>query len=244
MKAINFKRSKKSLIWLRNAYWHKTQRVVIYGVTGVGKTEFLHTVLGRDFSDEQRTQDLIEYDFRLPDGHKIVFIDSPGHPSMRDLRDRLLEDYSQHKIQGIINVVCHGYHSTPDTPLDDVFQAGTVHVKEEYLRENRKTELNQIYEWERFVRAHTQVKWFMTIVNKADIWYDNFEEVDNYYRDTNGDYYNAVQGIGRCCETHTYHFCSIMKPFMQRFRSAQYSEVNKKRMYQELIAQLQRLASK
>lgn len=230
-------------VWLRNAYLHKTQRIVLYGASGVGKTEFLHTILGKEYANGQRTQDIIEYRFQLPDGHKVIFIDTPGHPSLIDLRKRLQNHYSQQKIQGVINIVCYGYHSTPDMLPDKVFKAGTNDVKDEYLRNNRMYELTQVSEWQSFINARNQVKWFVTLVNKADVWYDNYEAVDNYYRDILSDYYDAISGIKHCCDIHTYLFCSVMKPFMGRFRSTRFSEEDKKNMLTELIGQLQRFAN-
>lgn len=232
----------KSLVKYRNRYLHKTQRIVVYGVSGVGKTEFLHCILGGNFSNGRRTQDIIEYSFELPDGHQVIFIDTPGHPTMSAVREQLQRDYTKCKISGIINIVSNGFHSTPETPESDAFKVGTNEIKDEYLRENIKLEHNQLSEWEKYVKAENQVKWFMTIVNKADLWYDKHDDVMEYY--CAGEYYNAIKGIEHCCNIHTLPFCSIMKPFMGKFRSVRYSEVEKKSMYEELISQLQRLVCK
>lgn len=242
LKFLNPQYFTKFFLKLRNRYLHKTQRIVVYGVSGVGKTEFLHSLLGDGFSNGQRTQDLVKYPFELPDGHKVIFIDTPGHPTMEAVRERLQRDYTNCKITGIINIVSKGFHSTPETPIIDVFKAGTNEIKEEYLRENIKLENNQLSEWQTYIKADNQVKWFMTIVNKADLWYDNHNDVMEYYR--SGEYYSAIKGIEHCCNIHTFPYCSIMKPFMGKFRSVKYSEVEKRNMYEELISQLQRLACK
>lgn len=239
---LNPKDFTKLFLKLRNRYLHKTQRIVVYGVSGVGKTEFLNSILGNNFSNGQRTQDLIEYPFELPDGHKVIFIDTPGHSTMSAVREGLQRDYAKSKISGIINIVSYGYQSTPETAVANVFKAGTNEIKEEFLRDNFKIENSQLLEWERYVKADNHVKWFMTVVNKADLWYDNHDAVMEYYRA--GDYYKTIRGIEHCCNIHTFPFCSIMKSFMGKFRSLQYSEVEKKSMHEELISQLQRLACK
>ena len=242
IKFLNPLNYKRLFIKFRNRYVHKTQKIVVYGVSGVGKTEFLHTLLGDNFSNGQRTQDLVEYPMELPDGHKVVFIDTPGHPTMSAVRESLHHDYSNSKISGVINIVCNGYHSTPETKVNNVFKAGTNEVKEEFLRENIKIENAQLLEWKKYVNAENKVKWFMTVVNKADLWYDNHDSVMEYYQSE--EYYNLIKGIEHCCSMHTFPFCSIMKPFMGKYRSILYSDVEKKAMFDEFINQLQRLASK
>lgn len=196
-------------------WFSRTRRIVLYGESGSGKTQFLHTLLGKqeDF-DEQRTQTIVEYPFELSDGHKVIFIDTPGNQSLDYIRKTLQERYAKNEICGIINVVSNGYQSIPTTNQTQVFNVDSNEVKPQYLSMNKERELRQLEEWKSFVTARSGVKWFVTIVNKADIWYADMEETMEYYN--GGRYHEAIRELINVCDVMTYPFCSIIAPFYGR----------------------------
>lgn len=210
-------------------FFSRTRRIVIYGESGSGKTQFLHTLLGRDDDfDEQRTQTIEEYPFELSDGHKVIFIDTPGNKSLNFIREGLQDRYAKKKINGIINVVSNGYQSIPTASPSQVFNVDSNEVKPQYLSMNKERELRQLEEWKSFVTARSGVKWFVTIVNKADIWYANIDETMDYYN--GGRYHEAIRELVNVCDVMTYPFCSIIAPFYGRMMPLTMSQKNQRAM--------------
>lgn len=140
------------------------------------------------------------------------------------------------EIDGIINIVNYGYQSTEKTIVDTVFKVGTIEVKEEYLRENRKRELEQIKEWMEFVNAKGKVRWILTVVNKADIWYRKFDEVMDYYQ--RGAYFQQITELHHVADLPIFPFCSIITPFCGRPMILAMSEKEKREMHDALYEEL------
>lgn len=210
-------------------WFSSTRRIVIYGESGSGKTQFLHTLLGLDDDfDEQRTQTIMEYPFELSDGHKVIFIDTPGNQSLGFIRKTLQERYAKKEISGIINVVSNGYQSIPTTNLAQVFNVDSNVVKPQYLSMNKERELRQLEEWKSFVTARSGVKWFVTIVNKADIWYADIANTMDYYN--GGKYHDSIRELLNVCDVMSYPFCSIIAPFYGRMMPLVMSQKDQRAM--------------
>ena len=222
-----------------NKYCSKPRVVVIYGESGVGKSQFLNTILNNGIITESRTNNRNKLRLELSDGHKIDFIDTPGHKSLQFIRKELNKEFAKGKIYGVINVVDYGYMSTPTLKRDEVFRAGTNEVKQEFLRDNRKREIQQIEEWVDLIDKDSNVKWFMTVVNKADVWFEDYDEVIEYY--ASGDYYKEVKTLSHCCHVVCYPFCSIMTPYCGEPMLLSMSEKDKRRMHKSLYDELLRL---
>lgn len=122
---------------------------------------------------------------------------------------------SQKKIEGIINVVNYGYCYSSGIASDQIFRVGTNpygEVKSEYLNLGRQTELGQLEEWIPYLTSDTKVKWVITAINKADIWYDKETEVLDYYQ--TGDYYlKYIRTIEKVCKCSFLSYCSLISPF-------------------------------
>ena len=239
LKFIKIKEILYSIRKAWNKYLSKPRVVVVYGESGVGKSQFLHTILNNGVISEERTNDKTKMRLELADGHKIDFVDTPGHMSLQVVRKTLNKEFAKGKIYGVINVVDYGYMSTPTLKNDDVFRAGTNEVKQEFLRDNRKREIKQIEEWVDLIDKESDVRWFMTVINKADVWYDDFEEVTNYYE--SGDYYEEIKALNHCCRIVCYPFCSIMTPYCGKPMLLSMSEKDKRRMHKSLYDELLRL---
>lgn len=222
---------KKCIGWFSRPF-----KIVVYGESGSGKTQFLHTILELDTYSEQRTQDFKIYKFQLPDGHKIEFIDTPGNKTLSSVRADLRKRFNKGEISGIINIVANGYQSSPDVDLSQVFRAGTNIVKPDYLRSNRKMELDQLEEWKDYVDADSHVKWFITVVNKADIWYKDKKNTMDYYQ--GGDYFASVKELKHVCSLKFFPFCSIIAPFCGRTMELVMSQKDQREMHREFFSGL------
>ena len=103
----------------------RPRRIVIYGESGSGKSQFLHTHLGKqeDF-DEQRTQTIEEYPFELSDGHKVIFIDTPGNQSLGFIRKTLQERYAKKRNLWYHQCCFEWISKYTDNELNSGFQCG------------------------------------------------------------------------------------------------------------------------
>ena len=214
--------------------------IVVYGESGVGKTQFLNTIMSNGIISDARTRDINRKRFRLPNGRNIIFCDTPGHKSLKNVRDTLKPYFHKKKIQGIINIVDYGYSSVPDMDSTSVFNVDTREVKDKYLEDNRLRQLEQLSEWQDLVNSQNGVKWFLTLVNKADIWYEKKEAVMNYY--LCGEYAQALNGMERCCKVVAFPFCSIISPFCGKPMMLIMSEKDKIAMHQDLFVEIQKLS--
>ncbi len=229
---LNFKRIYR--------FWPK-RTIVIYGESGAGKTQFIRSLTGDDRVVESRTQDIRRYTWIMPDYHRVELIDTPGQMSLKEIRQRLNREFTKKKIFGVINIVTNGYLINTDTQLSEVFTADNPsQVKPGFLQDNKERELKQIDEWMSNIHAENKVKWFMTVVNKADIWYSEIDNVMDYYR--SGAYHDKVQGLNYCCRrVVAFAYCSIISPFGNRPMLLTMSEHKKREMTEELIRELTEL---
>lgn len=195
---------------LYNKYICKTTRVLVVGESGSGKTQFLKTLTKVGGIEKQSTMLSHSVKLELADGHMVEFIDTPGQQSLQDQRGTAINDISRKKYQGIINIVCYGYQASSDTNLSDVFKSGTTEVKESYLDNNRKKELKQLEEWIPRIDSECKLEWVLTVVNKADIWYEKKEEVMAYY---GSKYKDMMVRISQFEKSASVPYCSVITPF-------------------------------
>lgn len=228
----------EGLVYATNYYCRKPVNVVVYGTSGAGKTEFIRALLEEDVDvvNPPRTRFNSRKRLVLKNGRKIHFYDVPGHSSLKQQRQSVTEMILKKKIKGIINVTTYGYNDAEEAEGVSIFKVdnlGIPVVKNDYLNKNRQRELEQISEWEDFIRSSNKIEWVITVINKADIWYKSREEVLNYYQ--NGIYYdNFIKAIEKVCKTCVFPYCSIISPFANQPMALSYSERDKVKMHNEL----------
>ncbi len=194
--ALSIRKIIKKGIYYWNYCVHKPVKVLVLGSSGSGKTQFLNSLLGIPMLEDNRTQVPKSKYYIFENGRKIEFVDLPGHVTLRPARNKFMDEITTNKIKGIINVVNYGYNDVEENDVD-VFKTGENEIKAAYLRDNRKNELNQLSEW--LVRIHSdknnKLEWIITIINKADIWYSQKDEVKKYYEE--GEYANEFVEVKR-----------------------------------------------
>lgn len=229
----------KNINWLRfffNKYFKRRIRVLVYGDSGVGKTQFLLTLTGNDsYTAPLRTRQMEHYDFCLRSGRRIRLTDTPGHKTMGLVRGQALDEMAKGKVDGIINLVDYGYQDSEqlrENP-DTAFKVGSSEVKEEYLRENRRLEKERTQEIVNRINANAKPKWFITLINKADIWNDQRSQVVSYYEE--GDFSTVMEHLEHATAVTTCAFCSVITLFGDKPRKFSYSEHKKHADYCNLI---------
>lgn len=228
------------LIYAWNYCVHKPTRILLLGVSGSGKTQFLNSFLGIPMLEDNRTYVPENKFYIFSNGRKIQFVDLPGHVTLTSTRQKYVDEITKNKIKGIINVVNYGYNDA-EINESDVFKTGENEIKNAYLRDNRKNELTQLNEWLGRIHAESKPEWLISIVNKADIWYDKRDEVKEYYQ--NGDYGKAFVEIKRVVPHYIFLYCSVINPFGGRPMTIIMSERTKNELQKNLKESLLRLIS-
>lgn len=227
--ATIFKKAKYWIIY----YFHSPINVILFGESGTGKSQLANCITGNNLTSKKRTRVITPKTFTLPNGRRIKIMDTPGHKTYTTQRKELCQKYiNKKKVRGIINIVSYGYHETDAADEVKIFKTGTSEVKEEYLRENRNREIEQINEWIDYI-IHENVQWIITIINKADIWYKDYSIVKNFYE--NGDYSSKLKELVRLCPHHTFIYCSVIAPFYNKPMTIVIGEDKKKEMHDELL---------
>ena len=228
-------KKKRNIKYYRNKL-RKRVNVLVYGDSGVGKTQFLLTITGNDsYNAPVRTRQLQHYDLVLRSGRKVRFIDTPGHASSRIAREEALDELTKGNIEGIINLVDYGYQDSEQIQKnqDKVFVSGTSNVKHEYLRDNQKLEIERTKEIVGRINSRSKVKWFITLINKADIWHEERLKVLEYY--TEGGFITSMENIEHAVNVTTCPFCSVITPFCNKTMQLTYGERDKRADYDNLI---------
>ena len=244
---VKFPKWIEGITYVVNYYCRKPVNVIVYGVSGAGKTEFVRSLFEEPVSETppSRTRFFEKKRLILKDGRKVRFYDVPGHSSLRQQRTEVTNLISRKKIKGIINVTTYGYNEVDEADTSSVFKLDTKdipEIKNEYISLNRRRELEQIKEWAPFVTSSNKIKWVITIVNKADIWENEKSVVLEYYQ--NGDYYEQfTKTIERVCQTSVFPYCSIISPFANKAMKLEFSERDKAILHNTLKKDLLKIVS-
>jgi len=184
---------KQGLVKRLLAVLKKKPRILLLGCTGTGKTNLLESLVKSDASAIRREDRTLYNEARnlIVKGKPYRFIDMTGDLSRSDDRIQAMREAMAARggIAGIINVVCYGYHEY-DVPKDKVFSTGSA-IRPEYLEHHRQEEIKQLNEWTYLLGDPVTSHWLITVVTKADLWWNNREDIMKHY--SSGAYYEALE---------------------------------------------------
>ena len=121
--------------------------------------------------------------------------------------------------------------------VDDILLK-VIALMEKYLTDNRKFEIRQLKEWIDDINSQTKLRWILTLINKADVWYEEEDEVMNYYK--NGEYSQLFNGIERFCTLHYIPYCSTISPFGGKPMILHISENDKRKLHFNVVKSIQK----
>jgi len=180
------------------------------GATGVGKSQLM-----RSFADElpaaisnmNRTE--FNADFHLEISKDLfIFVDTPGQEHHKARRMEAIRDAMKKGVEGIINVVAFGYHESR-VGRKEVFDSdGKIRV--DFLEARRKVEIDLLSEWTELLGDKGTSKWLITLVNKADLWWDNKDDILSYYE--KGAYFEAL-GSAKNLSPAVIRYCALFHKF-------------------------------
>ena len=166
--------------WLRGR-----AKVVVLGSTGVGKTQLIDSLtelLPRAISYLDRTTFSAHDDIQIGSQFFRVW-DTPGQAASVTDRAVTLPAVSG-KPFGVINVVSYGYHEYR-ADLATVFSSDGS-VREAFLERHRGIEIEQLKTVLPHLTGNSNLRWFITVIAKADLWWGERDKVFDHYE--NGTY--------------------------------------------------------
>ncbi len=210
----------------------KRKKIVVFGISGAGKSQFINSLRKiLQIPERTITSDKVKYDIaEFP----IVFIDTPGHSARALDRQKQVKDILKNGVEGLINVVSFGYEENPEAELDTIFDNKGM-VKESFLKLNRRAEIERLEEWLPWMHP-SECTWIITLVNKADLWWASEKQVNDHY--SNGDYGHAFSAIDKFSDVLTIPYCSLIKPYYDTRTSGLIGDVQKEQMYDNFVHQL------
>jgi len=190
--------------------------ILMIGSTGTGKSNIILTLENpreKAIDRRKRTHSSKSYIFKI-NGEYYQFIDVPGQEMHKSKREDAIKEVIR-KVEGVLHIVCYGYHETRDDAIDDAVKDENT-PNEDYLKKKREGEFNNIIELSKFYGAGNKTTWFLTVISKADLWWDKREEVVKYYSE--GDYQKAISNNLYGVKSDCVEYCSIMHKYYGKLK--------------------------
>jgi energy-coupling factor transporter ATP-binding protein EcfA2 len=196
---------------LRTAFRSKP-RILLLGSTGTGKTNLLESLSNPHPAAIHREDRTLYTEAKnlIVNSKAYRFIDTTGDETRGDDRNKAMREAMAAKggIAGILNVVCYGYHEY-DVPRAKVFSPDGA-VRPEFLAMHRQVEIRQLDEWNLLLGDQVTSHWLITVVTKADLWYDRHDEVIEHY--SKGTYFDALDAA-RVLRPRVLPYSSVFRKF-------------------------------
>ncbi len=229
-----------------NEIFNRNKRVLILGASGAGKTQFVNS-FNKEIADIQvvnRTHTSEKTNLTV-DKIPLKFFDTPGHGTKQEVRRQEIDNLilKRTKYVGIINVVSYGYHERENNEKIVFDEKGKV--KNEIIEQHRKEELRLLDEWLPILRL-SSVKWVITLVTKADIWWDFEDDVYEYYRygkyrrifdeKFSKDYYSK--------QLYFIPYCSLREPYYKKLQANTFGVSQKNNLTANFVKNLSNILGK
>ncbi len=211
------------------------RKILVLGASGAGKTQFVNS-LGEGSKQTPRTVAVEKRSLRIGT-NLFVFSDTPGQQLDEAKRKVAITEANRTKIDGVVNIVCYGYHEAIEARKRDAIPTSGGHIaRKEFLEFRRGEELKLLSEWVPILDLDT-VRWVLTIVTKADLWWPERERIETYY--SAGTY---IQALGTLKSVHTVlPYCSRIEPYYGTKTSGKFGETQKLALREHLLDSLLRL---
>jgi energy-coupling factor transporter ATP-binding protein EcfA2 len=214
----------------------KRHQVIVLGTTGVGKTNFLESLKSAQAEAVEilKRTEFIEKNKVTIEKELFTFIDTPGQVGSEERRELAVRDALKSGATGIINVVAYGYHEYPRS-LAEVFDA-QEQIRPDFLVEHRKRERDALAGWADILGSPQSSPYLITVVNKADLWWNQHTEVTAYYQE--GEYFTAL-GRAQSLKPVVLPYCSVFHKFYGRApMSGMVDEADRTKLRQNLVHHL------
>lgn len=163
-------------------FFKRKEKIIVLGSTGSGKTNLLNSLevaaaLVEPISATTRTQ-TNERRQVIVNERPFFVIDTPGQVAHSSHRQGVYREAMANPPVRVINVVSYGYHEYASGSSEAI--DGEI-ARTEWLERHRENELVAMREWLQLLGNRDTAAWVLTAVTKADLWWDEQDDVLDYY---------------------------------------------------------------
>lgn len=221
--------TENDLINVLKSLLRKQKKILLTGTQGVGKTLFIDSLV-KDIVEpiprSKRTLAIIKTKMRT--GYiRYVLIDTPGGRSRLIFKSEIVKDLFLEKRPAVINITSYGYHEYDLSKKDiskKVFSSTDKNIiNQKYLENHRELEYKRLLEWKNFFQIINPT-WFITVITKADLWWNDKEECLEYYK--KGKYANIFKDL-KDSQHVCLPYCSRINKFYDIKLHTDFDETNK-----------------
>lgn len=194
-------------------FFKKRRKILVLGASGAGKTQFVKSLAARisaEIPRENRTQKPVQYLYEVSQT-PYAFVDTPGESAHSHQRHPEIVKAMKGQYDGIINVVSYGYHEGDRDPSDAVGKDNLV--KPDFLAARRTEEIALLQEWTGLVGTAGTGSWMLTVITKADLWWNERDIVRKHYQ--SGEYRNALTLVNHL-NPMICSYCSLQQAFFNK----------------------------
>ncbi len=197
----------------------KNKKIIILGSSGTGKSQFTQSLEKKllNVAMQEATYNTNNKEITI-NKEKIGFIDTIGQNNSASKIQEFIKIMEDDDFVGIINLVSNGYHHIYQNYEENlVFENNKI--KKSFLEDNKNTEIEELNTWLPHLKD-SKAKWIITLVNKADIWQKDKDNVIKHYKDKNGDYGKVFENHFQTNYFQKTHlvlpYISIVEPFYNK----------------------------
>lgn len=197
---------------VQNLRRRRSSCVLMIGSTGAGKTLLLDSLtetIRKGIPRVNRTRHMEKRNLQIAN-EPFAFHDIPGESIFRTcgFRQDVLRAVSQGHV-GVIDVVSFGYHEYGTVaPREALTKAGLP--RRRFLTDHQSYEIGESETWGPTLAALGLVDWWITAITKADLWWNDRDEVVDHY--VSGAYAVALETF---CDVpwRVVEYCAVSDPF-------------------------------
>lgn len=218
-------RHKKKIFDFLNDLFKKDHNIALFGITGTGKSEFVES-LEKSGANITETLTIRTTKFYI-DKFKVFIHDTPGHDAGESLREDVLSDIIKKDYTGVIFLVSSGFHQR-----DGIVDVETIKNDSEkfasWIESRKSMEIDFLQNISKNLRL-SNVKWIITLVSKADIWWED-KNVRTYYE--SGEFSKTMKTILPRATHYVIPYCSTIEPFYGFYQPNNFGRKDEKRFKQ------------
>lgn len=214
----------------------RRKKILVLGASGTGKTQFVNSLmnpLSERLGGRQRTIS-VQRRKVLVDEYPFLLLDTPGQQGDEAKRKPEITNVLRNPIEGLINVVCFGYHEAAEAGSADALpKSGRGIANADYLDRRRRVELALLSEWVPFLDP-TSVRWVLTVVTKADLWWPDDKRIQTHYE--RGPYAARLDDFK--AKHSVLPYCSVIEPFFGSRTSGRFGDSERAKLRSHLLESL------
>jgi hypothetical protein len=175
-------------------------RLAVFGAGGAGKSTFGRFIAEEgDVAPEAYEESITDEVYDVPRALRGKLTVVPGQRDrMGDYWSAQYRELAKGRTRGLVNVVAYGYHTFKMSYRDasSIYRDGMAPAQfvADHTAARRAREVELLAEMQPRLEDADGEPWMITLVTKQDLWWDERDDVEAFYRDGRyGDIIRAIQ---------------------------------------------------